>query len=185
MSKFKTKFVTEERTARLRKMIDELNGDEVTLSALQIIIMDSLYCWKGNFTERQAEAIEGIYKKVMGMSGISVIEAKQSRSVFEKAHRLYDSQADRAGGTSVMEVKSCNELFEMAKDLHDRQVECIYTGAPNILSDDQWDFISDLILDGDQACCTPYEKRKIRDLCEQVDEDAKQMEWTDKAILNA
>ncbi|MBW8017090.1 MAG: hypothetical protein FVQ82_12970 [Planctomycetes bacterium] len=173
MSNFKTKFVTEERTAKARKMIDELNGVEVTLSVSQINFIDSVYYWRGNFTERQAEGIEGIYEKVASISGISV---KQPRSVFEKAHRLYDSQVDRAGGTSVMEVKSCNELLEMAKDLHDRQVECIFTGAPNILSDDQWDFISDLILDGDQACCTPYEERKIRGLCEQVDEDAEYME---------
>ena len=64
--KFESKFVGRQRTAELREMIDELNGDEIALSVGQIDFIDSVYYWEGNFTKRQAEAIERIYEEVVG-----------------------------------------------------------------------------------------------------------------------
>jgi hypothetical protein len=57
-------FLDEDETEELREMVKELLDVDEGLSSKEIDFLESLNNWEGNFTVRQGEWIERIYKRI-------------------------------------------------------------------------------------------------------------------------
>jgi len=61
-----TDFVDEGDMEELDGMVDELLEQEEGLTDWEIDFVESLFDWDGCFTERQAEMLDKVYKRVLG-----------------------------------------------------------------------------------------------------------------------
>lgn len=67
MENYRYEFVSDEEMKELLEMFRELYDLESGLDAWQIMFMDNISDWHGNFTQRQAETLKSIHWSVFGV----------------------------------------------------------------------------------------------------------------------